>query len=267
MKTRSKYILSLLICLAALQGASAQHTLGFIAGWGSASGRFEPKEQTKQIWGNYSGGLTWRYYGQQRFVGGFGIDLEFVQQGYSFATNASYVDEAKDFLYYTRRMNSIMLPIVWQPHVYMIRNHVRLYGEAAATFSYNINSTYENQQAKAAGRTDWEGDYPYKLVRDNRWSYGLAFGGGVAFLVSRFEINFRIRYYFGLGDTVRNRSKYYDNGTDGPENPFYGSPQRSPLDNMTFSVGLNYRFNKEGFSTWKPRAKRDKNKEVFKYGF
>ena len=41
---------------------------------------------------------------------------------------------------------------------------------------------------------------------------------------------------------------------------------RSPLDNLTISVGLSYRFNKEGFSTWKPRPKRDKNREVFKYG-
>lgn len=33
---------------------------------------------------------------------------------------------------------------------------------------------------------------------------------------------------------------------------------RSPLDNLTISVGLSYRFNKEGFSTWKPRPKREK---------
>ena len=44
-----------------------------------------------------------------------------------------------------------MLPIVWQPHFYMLRNHVRIYLEAAATFSYNISSTYENEQARANG--------------------------------------------------------------------------------------------------------------------
>ena len=80
------------------------------------------------------------------------------------------------------------------------------------------------------------------------------------------EINVRARYYFGLSDVVRNRNKYADNGIDGSENPFWTTPMRSPLDNLTISVGLSYRFNKEGFSTWKPRPKREKNREVFKYG-
>jgi len=84
-------------------------------------------------------------------------------------------------------------------------------------------------------------------------------------LIRRFEINIRARYYFGLSDIVRNRNKYADNATDGSENPFWATPMRSPLDNLTISVGLNYRFNKEGFSTWKPRPKQDKNREVFKY--
>ena len=48
------------------------------------------------MWGIYTAGLTWRYYGTQRFVGGFGIDLEFLQQGFSFATNASLVEEPKE---------------------------------------------------------------------------------------------------------------------------------------------------------------------------
>ncbi|MFR9249972.1 MAG: outer membrane beta-barrel protein [Alistipes shahii] len=198
--------------------------------------------------------------------GGFGIDLEFQQQGFSFATNASQVEEKKDYLYYTRHVNSVVLPIVWQPHFYMLRNHVRIYLEAAATFSYNISSTYENEQARANGSAGWKGDYPFKLARDNRWGYGLAGGGGIAFLIRRFELNFRVRYSFGYSDIVRNRNKYYDNNSDGAENPFWATPLRSPLDNLMISVGLNYRFNKQGFEAWKPRPKKEKNREVFKFG-
>ena len=91
-----------LAALAAWQGASAQHTLGFTVGYGMGNGRFQPQQEMRAIWGLYSGGLSWRYYGKQRFVGGFGIDLEFQQQGFSFATNASQVEEKKDYLYYTR---------------------------------------------------------------------------------------------------------------------------------------------------------------------
>ena len=65
---------------------------------------------------------------------------------------------------------------------------------------------------------------------------------------------------------VRNRNKYYDNNSDGAENPFWATPLRSPLDNLMISVGLNYRFNKQGFEAWKPRPKKEKNREVFKFG-
>lgn len=254
-----------------VRGAEAQHTLGVIAGYGMGSGRFEPKQETRAIWGLYSGGLTWRYYGHQRFVGGFGVDLEFQQQAYSFATNASQVDEKEtaNYLYYTRRINSVVLPVVWQPHVYLLRNHVRVYLEAAATFSYNFSSTWEQEyflNTETREKGTYGGDYAFKVPRDNRWGYGLAGGAGISFLIRRFELNFRARYYFGYSDIVRNRNRYYDNSDDGPENPFYTTPMRSPLDNLMISVGLNYRFNKEGFETWKPRPKRTKNKEVFKFG-
>lgn len=249
--------------------ASAQHTLGFTAGYGMGNGRFQPQQEMRAIWGLYSGGLSWRHYGQQRFVGGFGLDLEFQQQGFSFATNASQVEEKAEYLYYTRRINSIVLPVVWQPHVYVLRHRFRIYLEAAATFSYNFSSTYETESwadaEKREKRTE-KHDYPFKTPRDNRLGYGLAGGGGIAVLIHRFELNFRVRYYFGFSDIVRNRNKYYDNADDGPENPFYASPLRSPLDNLTISVGLNYRFNKSGFDAWKPKPKRSKNREVFKYG-
>lgn len=207
MKRRFKNLLLFAAAVCCWHGASAQHTLGFTAGYGMASARFDPKQEMKGMWGIYTAGLTWRYYGTQRFVGGFGIDLEFLQQGFSFATNASLVEEPKDFRYYTRHINSVMLPIVWQPHIYMLRHRVRVYLEAAATFSYQLSSDYEDESAKASGMADWKGDYNYKTARDSRWGYGLAGGGGIAFLIRRFEINVRARYYFGLSDVVRNRNQ------------------------------------------------------------
>ena len=245
--------------------AAAQHTLGVTGGYGYGNARFYPDQETRAVWGCYTAGVTWRYYGPQRFVGGFGIDFEYLQRGFSFLQNPTEEDPAK-YQWYTRRVKSLMLPIVWQPHFYMLRNHVRIYLEAAATFSYNISSTYENEQARANGSAGWKGDYPFKLARDNRWGYGLAGGGGIAFLIRRFELNYRVRYSFGYSDIVRNRNKYYDNNSDGAENPFWATPLRSPLDNLMISVGLNYRFNKQGFEAWKPRPKKEKNREVCKFG-
>ena len=65
---------------------------------------------------------------------------------------------------------------------------------------------------------------------------------------------------------MRNRNKYADNTFDGPENPFYYTPRRSPVDNLTFSVGVSYRFNRDGFAEWNvKRTKRDRAKETFNY--
>lgn len=255
---RMTIILTALFLLSAV-GASAQHTLGVTGGFGMSTARFYPKQETKPVWGGYNAGISWRYYGPQRFVGGFGIDLEVMQQGFSFAPYASTTENEADYQYYTRKMNTVMLPIVWQPHFY-IRHRVRIFLEAAATFSYHFGSTYVNEVEGVSG------DYDFHVARDNRWGYGLAGGGGVAVLIGRFEAMVRVRYFFGYGDIVRNRNKYSGNMNDGPENPFYRTPLRSPLDNLTFSVGIAYRFNREGFSEWNvPRQKRDKNKETFNY--
>lgn len=260
-------LLALLALPALGQRAQAQHTLGVTAGYGMGLGRITPSVESRSRWGMYSGGLSWRYYGRQRVAGGFGVDLEFVQQGFSYAPNASLVDEREEYLWYTRHLNTLMLPIVWQPHFYMVRNHVRVYLEAAATFSYALSSRYENEFARENGLLVWQGDYAFKTPRDNRFGYGLAGGGGVALLFGQFEVQLRARYYFGFSDVVRNRNRYADNADDGAENPFYATPMRSPLDNLTLSVGFSYRFNKEGFETWKPRVKREKSRTEFKYGF
>ena len=61
-------------------------------------------------------------------------------------------------------------------------------------------------------------------------------------------------------DILRNRNKY-SSTIEG----FTATPLRSPLDNLTISLGVNYRFNKEGFEAWKPRRKREKNREVFEF--
>lgn len=242
--------------------AHAQHTIGVTGGAGMTTGRIYPKQETKALWGAANGGISWRYYSERpRFVGTFGIDLEWMQRGFSYAPYASTTDNKKDYKYYTRRLNTIMLPIVWQPHVYVFRNHMRIYIEAAATFCYNFASTYDNEIEGMSGR------YEFKTVRDNRWGYGLAGGGGFAVLAGRFEIGVRVRYYFGYGDLLRNRNKYYDNGLDGAENPFWLTPIRSPLDNLTFNVTLAFRFGRDGFAEWnvRPLRKGKKAGETFNY--
>ena len=147
-------------------------------------------------------------------------------------------------------MNTIMLPIVWQPHVYLAKNHIRAYVEAAFTLSYNFGGEWEYDNRPDHGKYDW------RLERDNRWNYGLAGGAGFALLFGRIEAGVRARYYFGYADVMRNRNKYYDNSTDGLENPFRLTPLRSPIDNINVSVTLAYRLSKDGFKEWSYKPKK-----------
>ena len=265
---RISHILPFLTAVALFAGiftAQAQHTIGVFGGYGTASARFYPVQETKMVFGRYNFGLSWRYYSLPRYVGAVGVDVELLQRGFSYGytyttTTNEDGEEMREYSFYTRRFNSIMVPIVWQPHVYMARNHIRLYLEAAVTFSYNFSGDYAYEDTGAEGR------YGMRSERDNRFGYGLAGGGGFALLFGRYEVGVRARYYFGYSDILRNMNRYYDNATDGAENPFARTPPKSPIDNLAFSVTLAYRFNKEGFTSWtyKPH-RREKRKKEFKF--
>ena len=247
--------------------SAAQHTIALTGGSGMATSRPYPDQEMRAIWGTYQAGVSWRYYSMPRFVGCVGADLEFLQRGYSYGYryDSEFDEDGKEkrhYKFYTRNLNSIMLPIVWQPHVYLARNHIRVYIEGAVTFSYNFGGDYAYEEYPYSGEPS--GKYNWRVERDNRWNYGLAGGGGFALLFGRWEFGFRARYYFGYADLMRNLNKYYDNNTDGPENPFWYTPNRSPLDNLTFNLTFAYRFNKEGFDTWnykRERSRQIKNKE------
>lgn len=264
-----RYITKIFTLVAALfmlgQSAQAQHTVGVFGGMASATARFFPKQEMKSVWGLGNFGASWRYYSLPRFVGAVGADLELLQRGFSYGYTYKTVldekgNEQREYSYYTRQLNSLMMPLVWQPHFYMVNNHVRVYLEAALTFSYNFGGDYSYSDKDESGKYDW------RIERDNRWNYGLAGGGGIALLLGRYEVGFRARYYYGYADLLRNRNKYYDNATDGAENPFSYTPLKSPIDNLTFNITLAYRFNPDGFLEWtyKPTRRRGEKRE-FKF--
>lgn len=270
MKQRIIKLSLLLLLVLGAASASAQHTFGVSGGLGTSTVRFYPIQETKSLVGVQNYGLSWRYYSLPRFVGAVGIDLEYMQRGFSYGyAYQTYMDEndmeQREYAYYTRNLNTIMLPIVWQPHVYLAKNHVRLYLEAALTFSYNFGGEWEYDNTEGFSSSGLKGKYDWRIERDNRWNYGLAGGGGFALLFGRYELGVRARYYFGYADLMRNRNKYYNNVTDGPENPFRLTPLRSPTDNINLSVTLAYRFNKNGFTEWSYKPQRQHRTREFKF--
>ena len=259
-------IFVLIISFVGAERASAQHTLSLTGGSGVSTARFYPSEETRWLWGSENFGLSWRFYSEKpRFVGAIGLDLEYLERGFrvGYAYTSEMVDdkEIRHYKFYTRRVNSLMLPLVWQPHVYAANNHLRIYIEAAFVLSYNMSSRYEYQDNRYP-----TAPYEWKVPRDNRFGYGLAAGAGFSVLLGQVEFGLRARYNFGYSDILKNRNKYYSNTTDGYENPFYYTPLRSPLDNINISITVGWRFNKRGFDEWfVERRKREKALDSFNF--
>ena len=204
----------------------AQHYLGVRGGWGGGSARFTPARETKLEWGLYSGGLSYKFYTAQKYVGGIQIDLQYMGRGFA------YDLQSKSDSSYHRTINSFELPFMWQPHIYVFQRHGRIFLNLGVYLSYMGGSKYY-YKSKKAGIYE-EGPYQRQITRDARWGYGLCGGAGIGFLIRRFEIAVEGRYYFGYSDVLRNGTKYQ------------GNPTHSPLDNINISLALYYRLSKEG---------------------
>ena len=173
-----------------------------MGGWGGGSARFKPAKETGYEWGLYSGGLSYKFYSDTKYVGAIEIDLMFTQKGFNYDL-AFESDES-----YHRRINAIELPLIWQPHFYLFQRHARFFINLGIQVSYNLSSTY-SRVSKTTGILE-SGKYAMQLNRDNRFGYGLCGGAGLAFLFGqqrRYEFSVEARYGFGYGDIFAQRDQ------------------------------------------------------------
>ncbi len=231
------YTLAIAALLMAVAGeAAAQHYFGVRVGYGTGSSRLEPLRgfETGTLMGLYSGGVSWKYYTAEKFVGGIEVDALFMQQGFKTITLNALTGERETG--YERRVDGIMVPICWQPHVYMFRQRVRVFMNAGLTFSYVLGSS-EKDISYSAGTSE-ERDYKMRLTRDNRLGYGLVGGGGITWSTGRLEVFAEARYYIGYSDILKNWNKNETNAY-----------LRSPLDGLQMAVGVFWRWGKDGIKS------------------
>lgn len=237
-----------MLSAAAIMGmgsAAGQHYFGIRAGVGSGSYRVFPQEETGSVWGLYSAGASWKFYTAEKFVGGIEIDAQWMQQGFKlYHMQLDIETEQRERIgYYQRTVDVVMVPIMWQPHVYMFRQRVRVFLNAGVTFSYVLSS--QEKEVSYVSDTETGGKYELKPTRDNRLGYGLVGGGGISWSVGRLELFAEARYYIGYSDILKNRNKYEDN------------PLRSPLDGLQFQVGAYWRIGKGGIRSEQGRRVTD----------
>jgi len=240
----------------------AQHYVGVRGGYGAASGRFEPKpSKSKLVMGKYTGGVSWRYFSPLRILGGVGVDLEFQQRGYLHLNGASHnIGPTDNYISTERSVGSVTLPLVWYPHFYLARRHLRVYAVAGVSVSYNTdiggsvtttNYVYD-ADTKTQTSTSVTVDYRMNTARDVRWGYGWLGGAGFEVMAGRWSLAAEGRYYYGMSDVLRNKVKYpFHEGS-------YGSqlPLRSELNNIFVTVGVYYRLGKGGILAPTRRAAR-----------
>lgn len=222
------------ILLAGVGAAHGQHYIGVRGGWGGGSGRIMPPVESGMVWGLKSGGVSWKHYSAERFVGGIEADVLWMQQGYKqyYTRPIEGSDKRQRVGYYQRTVDVVMVPAMWQAHVYAFNQRLRVFMNAGITFSYILSSEQKDVWYEPASVTG--GEYKLKAIRDNRLGYGLAGGPGVSWAIGRMEVFAEARYYLGYSDLMKNRNKYEEN------------PLKSPMDGIQFQAGLYVRLGRGG---------------------
>ncbi len=247
--------LCLLFSVFGLQNLAAQHYIGVKGGYGMARGRFYPfysYDRSASMWNRYNGGLVWKYYSAQQVVGGVSVELEYVMRGFRFEKGE--MSGTSDYNYKVRTVNSLVLPLIWQPHLYLANRHIRVFINAGFTLIYNTGigdtETVFRQRIGSDGvpvpSKPVVTPYKMQIARDSRWNYGICFGPGIGVLFGRWEVFVEGRYYYGMSDIIRTKTRYIFNEE--------GSI-RSELDNLFINFGVFFRLGKGGI-TEPPLRKR-----------
>lgn len=227
-------IIILILFLSGVGTLSAQHYIGVKGGTGFSYGRFYPKRDMNTVVGVHSFGIAWKYYssykydaGVNKIAGGVSAELELMQRAFDYTDISGQI--ISDTAYYRRKVNTLALPIMCQPHISFGRNNgIRVFLNAGIVLTYNLSSKeyiyYKDRQLYSSQK------YEFDRLRDVRFGYGITGGPGVNVAIGRWELTVEARYYFDMGDILRNRNDY-------PKNSTYNSQ----IDKVTIYFGLFYR--------------------------
>ncbi len=222
--------------------AAGQHYLGIRGGFGGGLARPQTLRSNQEIGlylGSPSAGITWKYYSPTRVAGGIEVDLQYVCKGYKMFTYAPIPDRGEEPNYtdtttYIRTIRAIELPVMWQPHFYVMNRNARIFLNIGMYASYYL-SQQEQQESTLENVEAFDRPYEMLSVRDNRIDFGLTGGLGFGYFFGRFEVLAEARYSFGYSDLMKPKSKY-------PPNTF----SRTPVDMVNVSIGVNYRLGRGG---------------------
>ncbi|MEG1555030.1 MAG: outer membrane beta-barrel protein [Rikenellaceae bacterium] len=198
-----KRIISILLILfvCATEAGAQDVYLGIRGGLGGGTIATRPFNEKKGSFGAPEFGISILYKGKGKYVDGLEADISYASSEFS------WLAKVKSDSSYTRRINSVEIPIMWHARFDMAKERFSVFINLGPYISYDLSST-ESWQGNNIKGSRWEErsqDYEYDKLRDNRLGYGIIGGGGISYLIAgRILIAVEARYKFGLSDIYRN---------------------------------------------------------------
>jgi hypothetical protein len=163
--------------------SNAQHFIGIREGVSTSSVSFNPARRDSSTFQTLNVGLVYKYY-ITTWTG--------IQMGVNYAEKGFVLEDT------TRRYRILEVPFLSQFHAEIWR--FRILANVGVYAAYHLSaeeSFMENDEE--AHRT-----YVFK-GRDNRYEYGMHFGGGIGFMLHPFEVQFEMGYQYGLSYLLKPR--------------------------------------------------------------
>ncbi len=220
------FLLCIVFVVAFSSAAYSQHSVGVRGGMVAGSVRFSPAEETAFHIAKPQFGVSYKYLGGDKYLGGIMADLNYTEKAFV------VFPRAKSDSSYVRSIRTIELPILWQPHVYMFKNRCRLFLNLGPYVSYHVGSEWEFISQENGVLES--GEYDYNTMRDNNLEYGVMGGVGFSvYIAKKIEVFAEGRYAFGFSDILKNKGIYNKN------------PAESPMQTISVSFGVYYNFGKK----------------------
>ncbi|MDR3235296.1 MAG: PorT family protein [Prevotellaceae bacterium] len=173
------YIKGCLLCgvLIVATECEAQHFVGVREGVSMSSVQFNPSRDDTSTFQTLNVGVVYKYY-SRKWVG-FQSGLTYAEKGYKLGDT-------------TFRYSVLEFPFLTQFHMEIWKFRLIAHGGLYASYFLELNKHYHIAEGKEEEKKfDFDG-------RDNRFEYGMHFGGGLALMFDPFEIQFEANYQYGL---------------------------------------------------------------------
>lgn len=242
----SRAIFILVFCIVSTISWAQENYIGVRGGMNGGNMTILPSLPKKMNFGFYEGGISYKYVGGEKWVGGVQIEATYAQTGITLMPRPNSDST------YNRSFSTIEVPFMWHPSYGFANDKVRVFLNAGPYFSYIMDSKYEYIDKKDLS-SDYNrgGDYVFNRFLDVRFGYGVMGGAGLeVMLTKRFQMQLEFRYKFSFSDIWKNKAKIdpsISKPTISEKEQMFDKEDysQSQVNQMAVSFGLFYKFGRD----------------------